>query len=676
MNTLKIYDFSTPPAVVEEKLTALLLDYRTLVETRLKQGSPYTWNNFIVPMEELDAKVKEVWSPFAHRNNVAQTDDLREVYMRCVGLLSNFSVDMSQNERLYAAYQELSSSAEFVELLPEQQKAIENALRDFRLAGVHLPDKQKARYKEIAQKLSELQIKFENNLTDATDAWDKYVTDESLFSGIPEGIKLNAYKKAEGLGLDGHVLTADDSTMRQVLQFANNRNLREEFFFVRDTRASDCGPNAGKYDNAPLYEEILSLRYEQARLLGFKNYAECSIATKMVKNTDEVMEFLKNLAKHAHVAALREYEELSAFAKERDGVETLEQWDVNYYVEQLKNKKFSFSEKELKPYFPLPQVLEGMFTVANRLYGISLKEKIGVPLWHPDAKFFEVYSKEDELIAGIYMDFYARPKKRGGAWMDEAVVSRTSSNGIVDLPVGYLTCNFTPPFGDTPSLLTHAEVETLFHEFGHDLNHLLTRIKHASAVSGTNGVEWDAIELPSQFMEGWCWEKESLDMFARHYETGEKIPQELFEKMRSARIFGGGFDTLRQLIFSLFDFRLYLEYQPEGKSDVLELYKEIFLSLSPLGMPEWMRFPNTFAHIFAGGYGAGYYSYKWAEVLSVDVFSAFIREDGTIDWSMGAKFLDELLSRGGSRTAMENFIAFRGRKPSLEPLLKQYGFIE
>ncbi len=673
MKALKIYDFSIPPKEVEQKLTALLAEYRSFVEKRLNEGSPYTWGNLVVPMEELDAQIKVLWSPLVHRNAVAQTDELRAVYGRCVALMSDFGTDMSQNKGLYDATKEMADSAEFANLLPEQQKAITNALRDFHLSGVHLPPEQKARYKEIAQRLSGLQTKFDDNLTDATNEWEKHVTEEGVLSGLPEIIKTNARKKAEERGLEGYILTMDDATTVKVASFADNRALREDFSFVRSTRASDTGHHAGKYDNTPLYEEILALRHEEAHMLGFKNYAEASLATKMADTTDEVMDFLNNLAVPARVAALREYEELSAFAKERDGVETLEGWDVNYYIEQLKNEKFSFSAKELQRYFPLPQVLDGMFEVVNRLYGIRLQERQGVELWHPDAKFFELYSKDDELIGGVYMDFYARPKKRGGAWMDEAVLYRTLSDGTAELPVGYLTCNFTHS-SDGSSLLTHGEVETLFHEFGHDLNHLLTRIKQASAVSGINGVEWDAVELPSQFMENFCWERESLDLFAKHHETGEKIPEELFEKMRSARTFGEGLSTLRQIIMALFDFRLYKEYKNGMKA--LSLYDEVFAELSPLPPHEWTRLPNCFSHIFAGGYAAGYFSYNWALVLAVDAFSAFIREDGAIDWNMGEKFLEELLSRGGSRPAMENFIAYRGRKPSIEPLLKQKGFIK
>lgn len=675
MNTLKIYDFSTPPKEAEQQLTALLTKYRAFIETRLAQGSPYTWGNLVVLMEELDARFKELWSPLSHRNSVAQTDELREMYMRCVGLVSDFSVDMSQNKGLYDAYQEIADSVEFTTLLAEQQRAATNALRDFRLAGVHLPEEQKARYKEIAQKLSELQTSFENNLTDATNAWEKHITDETVLSGLPEAIKENARNKAEGRGLEGYILTMDDATTVKVASFADNRALREEFSFVRSTRASDIGPHAEKYDNTPIYEEILALRHEEALLLGFNNYAELSLATKMAESTGEVMEFMNSLAEHARSAASREYEELSAFAKERDGVETLEGWDVNYYIEQLKNKKFSFSAEELSKYFSLPQVLDGMFTVVNRLYGIQLKERKGMELWHPDAKFFELYSKDDKLIGGVYMDFYARPKKRGGAWMDDAVAPRTLSDGTVELPVGYLTCNFTHS-SSGPSLLTHSNVETLFHEFGHELNHLLTRVMHATGVSGIQGVEWDAVELPSQFMENFCWERESLDIFAKHHETGEKIPEELFQKMRSARTFGEGLFTLRQLIFGIFDFRLYKEYGSKNAVKALALYDEVFTKLSPLPRYEWNRFPNGFAHIFAGGYAAGYFGYHWALVLAVDAFSPFIREDGTIDWGIGEKFLDELLSRGGSRPAMENFIAFRGRKPSTEPFLVQYGFVK
>jgi oligopeptidase A len=671
---LRIYDFSVPPKEVEEKLMELFAEYRAFLNARLVQGSPYTWNNFVVPLEELDARVLALWSPFHHRNEVMNTDELREVYSRCVGLVSSFFVDISQNKGLYDAYQEMRNSDDFKDLLDEQKKAINDTLRDFRLAGVHLPDEQKKRYKEISQRLSELQTIFANNVTDATNAWEKHIVDGRVLSGLPEAIKENARKKAEEKNLEGYVLTMDDATAVKVFSFADNRALREEFFFVRNTRASDLGPNAGTYDNTLICEETLALSHEQAKLLGFKNYAERSLATKMAENTEEVMNFLNSLATRATPSVLREYEELTAFAKKRDGVEIFEQWDVNYYVEQLKKEKFAFSEKELQEYFPLPQVLEGLFTIVNRLYGIRLQERIDVQLWHPDAKFFELYSKENECIGGIYMDFYARPKKKGGAWMDMAVISRMLPDGNIELPVGYLTCNFTRVSDGQDSLLTLCEVETLFHEFGHDLNHLLTQINKASAVSGVKGIEWDAIELPSQFMENFCWERESLDLFAKHYKTGEKIPEELFQKMRSVRSFGKGFATIRQLIGAIFDFRLYMEYTPEKKGMALGLYDEVFKKFSPLPLFPKMRFPNSFSHIFAGGYAAGYFSYHWAEVLSVDVFSAFVRDDETIDWSVGQKFLDEILSCGGSRPAMENFVAFRGRKPSIEPLLKLLGF--
>lgn len=665
-----------PPKEVEQKLLSLLAEYRAFLETRLLQGSSYTWNNLVVPLEELDARLRAVWSPFNHRNAVINSDELREVYGRCVGLMSNFEVDLSQNKGLYDAYQEIAEGAEFASLLVPQKRAINNALRDFRLAGVHLRTEQKARFKEIAQKLSELQTRFEDNLTDATNVWEKHVLDETVLSGLPEEIIVNARKKAEEKGLDGYVLSMDDATALKVSSFADNSALREEFFFARNTRASDVGPSAGNWDNEPLYKEILELRYEYAQLVGFKNYAEFSLATKMVENTDKVLGFLGNLAMCAKSGVLREYEELSAFAKKRDGVKTLESWDVPYYLEEFKKEKFSFSEEEIRQYFSFSQVLEGMFTVVSRLYGVYLEERKGVELWHSDARFFEIYSQSGHLMGGVYMDFFARQKKRGGAWMDEAVMYRMLPDGSVDLPVAYLTCNFTRSTEERLSFLTLDEVETLFHEFGHVLNHVLTHSIKGMAVSGINGVEWDSVELPSQFMENFCWERESLDMFAKHFKTGEKIPDELFENMRRARTFGKSFDILRRLGGALFDFRLHLQYLPNEKEYPLNLYNDVYKNLSPLPLHKWMRFLNGFHHVFGGAYAAGYYSYLWAEVLSADAFSAFLREDGTIDWSVGRKFLNEILSREGSRPAMENFVAFRGRKPSIEPLLKQYGFVE
>jgi oligopeptidase A len=671
MNELKVYDFSTPPNEVEEKLNALLSEYRAFVETRLAQGSSYTRGNLILPIEELDARVDEVWSPFNHRNSVMNDAAAREIYARCKKLLSDFNTDMSQNAALLGAYEELAQTS----LSDEQRKSVKNALRDFRLAGVHLPTEVKARYKEINQQLSVAETNFENNLTDAEDGWKKHVTDVTILAGLPESTIAEMKQAAEKAELPGYLVLLKQDKYRVIMQNASNRDLRREFYEAWFTKASDQGPNAGKWDNTSLYEEILALCHEKALLLGFKNYAELSLATKMAENTGEVMEFLKNLAERAKPFALREYEELSAFAKKRDGVETLELWDIGYYTDQLKKEKFGVSAQEIREYFPLSKVLPGMFKIVEKLYGIQLEECTDFVLWHKDAKFFKIFSKNGELLSGLYMDLYSRKNKRGGAWMDEAVSRRRMLDGEIVPPVAYLNHNIEAPVGDADALLSHDDVLTLFHEFGHTLHHMLTKAE-VYAVSGIHGVEWDAVELPSQFMEGWCWTEEGLNLISGHYKTGAKLPHELFEKMLGARNFGQGLDTMRQLIFSIFDFRLYVEYSGEKAADVLLLYREVFEKLHPAPLEAWDRFPNTFAHIFAGGYGAGYYGYKWAEVLSVDVFSAFIQEDGATDWGVGAKFLEELLSRGGSRSSIENFIAFRGRKPSIEPLLKQNGFMK
>ncbi|MBI2120549.1 MAG: M3 family metallopeptidase [Parcubacteria group bacterium] len=667
---LKIYDFNTSPDVVEQRLVAVLSEYRDFVDARLSQGSPYTWGNLVLPMEELDARIQEIWSPFDHRNSVVNDEATRDAYARCQKLRSGFAADMGQNKELLEAYEELAR-----ETLPdEQRKAASNALRDFHLAGVDLSTGKKARYKEIVERLSTLQSDFQNNLIDAAKHWKKHITDEKELVGLPESTIAGMKEAAEADGLPGYVVLLEQDKYRAIMENATNRTLRQEFYEAWLTRASDREPHAGKRDNAPLYEEILALRHEQALLLGFKNYAELSLATKMADSTGEVLGFLDRLAERAKPFALREHQELSAFAKKRDGVETLELWDIGYYVEQIKEEKFSVSAKEVREYFPLPKVLAGMFAIADKLYGIRLEERFGINLWHPDARFFEV-SKSGELIGGLYMDLYARKNKRGSAWVDVAVSRRQTLDGSVVLPVAYLEHTIESPVDDAVALLSYDEVLTLFHEFGHGLHILLTQIEIAT-ISGINGVEWDAVELPSQFMENFAWTREGIDLISGHYKTGERLPDAIFRKMLDARNFGAGLATMRQLAFGIFDLRLYREYGFGKSADVLRLWREVFTECLPMPFPEWNRFPNTFAHIFTDGYGAGYYGYMWALVLACDAFGAFVQEDGAIDWSVGEKFLKSLLSRGGSRAMMENFVEFRGQKPSVDALLRHYGFIE
>ncbi|MGB1110367.1 MAG: M3 family metallopeptidase, partial [Gammaproteobacteria bacterium] len=528
----------------------------------------------------------------------------------------------------------------------------------------------KARYKAINQKLSELSSRFQNNLLDATNAWSKLVTDESELAGIPDSAKSMFAQNAANKDKQGWLVTLEFPSVQAVLTHADSRELRREVYEAFSTRASDQGPHAGQFDNGPLIEEILALRHEQANLVGFANYAEYSVATKMAEDTDKVMAFLEDLAKRARPAAQREFAELGEFAAESLGIDGLEAWDVNYASEKLRQARYQLSQEDLRPYFSAPKVIAGLFQVVERLFGVSIEERQGVETWHADVTFYDVLDAGGELVASFYLDPYAREHKRGGAWMDECT-TRMRVGDELDKPVAYLVCNFTPPVDGKPALLTHDEVTTLFHEAGHGFHHMLTRIDYP-AVSGINGVEWDAVELPSQFLENWCWEREALDLFARHHETGEPLPGDLFDKMIAARNFQSAMFTVRQLEFALFDFRLHRDYDPANPTPVMDVLSAVRAEVSVVVPPAFNRFPHAFGHIFAGGYAAGYYSYKWAEVLSADAFSAF-EEAGVFDADTGERFRREVLEVGGSRPAMESFKAFRGREPELDALLRHTG---
>lgn len=658
------------PEHVEPAIDALIEEYRRTLQELLDKNEHYTWDNLIAPLEAVSDRLSKAWSPVGHMNSVVNTDSLRAAYNACLPKLSEFSTEVGQNEQLYQAYQQIRDSVEYAALDQAQRKTIDDALRDFRLAGVSLPPEQKKRFKEINSRLSELTSKFQENVMDATDGWSKLITDEAELAGIPETAKANFRQMAERKGQSGWLVNLEFPSYYPVLTYADNRALRQELYEAYTTRASEIGPNAGKWDNLPLMEEILKLRHEKAQLLGFANYAELSLATKMAGSTREVMDFLNDLAARAKPKAEQELEELKAFARDEYGVTELAAWDIGYYSEKLRQKRYQVSQEDLRPYFPADRVIAGLFEVVQRLYGLHITEVKGVDVWHPDARFYSITDERGELRGQFYMDLYAREKKRGGAWMDECRVRRRIPTGV-QTPVAYLTCNFTPPVGDQPALLTHDEVLTLFHEFGHGLHHMLTRIDVA-AVSGINGVPWDAVELPSQFMENWCWEREALDLFACHYQTGEKIPDELYQRMKAAKNFQSAMQTVRQLEFALFDFRLHLEYDPAQGGRIYQLLDEVREQVAVVRPPEYNRFPNSFGHIFAGGYAAGYYSYKWAEVLSADAYSRF-EEEGIFNRLTGESFLHNILEQGGSRDAMELFVAFRGRKPSIDALLRHTG---
>ncbi len=656
------------PEHVEPAVDQLLADSRAVIEQVLDGNDSPDWNNLVVPLEQSQDRLAKAWSPVSHLNSVVNSDELRDAYNACLPKLSQFWTEMGQHQGLFEAYEKLASSDAYQELDEAQRKVIDNALRDFRLSGIALDDADKQRYGELQQKLSELTTKFSENVMDATDGWSKLIADEAELEGLPVSALAAAKQLAEAKGEAGWLITLDFPSYFAVITYADNRQLRREVYEAFATRASDQGPGEGKWDNSAVMTEILTLRAELAKLLGFGNYAEYSLATKMADTTDQVVGFLTDLGEKSRPQAQKEYQELQAFALEEFSEPDLQSWDISYYSEKLKQVRYAISQEELRPYFPMTKVLEGMFQVTGKLFGIEIEEVAEFDRWHEDARLFNV-SRQGELIARFFLDPFARAKKRGGAWMDDCRVRRMD-NGVLQLPVAYLVCNFSPPVGDDPALLTHNEVTTLFHEFGHGLHHMLTRITYAD-VSGINGVAWDAVELPSQFLENWCYEPEALELISGHYQTGEALPAEMLEKMLAAKNFQSGLMMVRQLEFSLFDFELHREYQA-GVTDVQQVLNRIRSRVAVITPPAFNRFQHGFSHIFAGGYAAGYYSYKWAEVLSADAFSRF-EEEGVFNTETGSSFRANILEMGGSKEPMELFVAFRGREPSVEPLLRHCG---
>ena len=647
-----------------------LAECRAAVEQAV-QSRPVSWRSLIEATEASSDHLSRLWSPVSHLNSVVSSPELREAYESCLPLLSDFSTWLGQHEGLYQAYLELSQSAEYQRLSSAQQKVIQNALRDFKLSGIGLSDAKKQRYGEIQSRLSDLSSTFSNHCLDATQAWFKQVTDESLLAGLPEDAKLAAAEAAQSRELDGYVFTLEFPSYIAVMTYADNAGLREEMYRAYCTRASDQGPTAGQFDNSAIIEETLALKHELATLLDFNNAAEESLATKMAESPAQVLEFLSDLAKRAKPQAKQDLAELQAFASAEHGQSSLNAWDIAYYSEKLKMAKYAISDEVLRPYFPEPKVLSGLFTVLQKLFGVTVEQQQGVDVWHPDVKFYRILDAKGELRGSFYLDLYARAKKRGGAWMDVCQDRLWRADGSLQHPVAYLTCNFNKPVGGKPALFTHDEVVTLFHEFGHGLHHMLSKVD-ASAVAGIHGVPWDAVELPSQFMENWCWAPEALQVISGHYETGEPLPQQLLDKMLAAKNFQSAMFLVRQLEFALFDFRLHAEYQPELGGRVQQLLDEVRAEVSVIVPPRFNRFQHSFSHIFAGGYGAGYYSYLWAEVLSADAFSRF-EEEGVFNAKTGADFLACILERGGSAEPMELFKAFRGREPSNAALLRHMG---
>ncbi|EKP0280014.1 oligopeptidase A [Aeromonas bestiarum] len=659
------------PDQVQAAVTQAIADCKQKISDVLAQRDPHTWDSLIAPLEEVNDRLARVWSPVSHLNSVLNSEALRAAHDACLPLLSEFQTYVGQHEGLYQAYRELAESDDFPLLSGAQRKEIQNTLRDFRLSGIGLPAEAQQRYGEIQARLSELASRFSNNVLDATQGWTRLVTDEADLTGLPQSAQAAARQLAEQKGQQGWLFTLDIPSYLPVMMYADNRALRAELYEAFTTRASDQGPNAGKWDNSAIMTELLSLRRELARLLGFGNYAELSLATKMADKTEQVVGFLSDLAAKSLPQGKAELEEIRTFAAEQHGQSELAAWDLPYYAEKLKQHKFSISDEQLCPYFPANKVVKGLFEVVRRVFGIKVRERLGIDTWHQDVRFYDIFDAEDELRGSFYLDLYAREHKQGGAWMDVCLGRRYRQDGSLQKPVAYLTCNFNGPVDGKPALFTHNEVVTLFHEFGHGIHHMLTRIDVAG-VAGINGVAWDAVELPSQFLENWCWESEALAFISGHHETGEPLPADLLEKMLTARNFQAAMQMLRQLEFALFDFRLHQEFDPANPDQIPALLTEVRSQVAVMTPPAFNRFQHSFSHIFAGGYAAGYYSYKWAEVLSADAFSRF-EEEGIFNPATGQSFLKNILEKGGSKEPMELFRAFRGREPKVDALLRHSG---
>jgi len=651
------------PEHVEPAIRELLSVSRARIEELEALANP-SFATLVEPLEELDHRVSRTWSPVVHLNAVVNCEPLRKSYNACLPLLSAYHTDLAQNESLYRAYRAISERAEPA-LGADERRVVEHTLRDFRLAGVGLDADHKQRFKTVLLELSQLQSKFEENVLDATNAWSHHVSDAGELAGLNESIVEQARQRAHAERREGWTFALDQPTYVAVVADAESRDLRRAFYEAWTTRASDRGLSAGRWDNSQVMEDILRLRHEAAQLLDFKSYAEYALATRMARSVEEVMQFLHALAQSARATAKREIAELAAFAGH-----PLAAWDVGFYAERLQKSLYSVSQEELRPYFALPRVLAGLFEVAERLFDVRIRARDGVALWHPDVQFFEIVDASGKALGSFYLDAYARPNKRSGAWMDECIGRKHMAAGST-LPVAYLVCNFLPPSGGHPALLTHDDVLTLFHEFGHGLHHLLTRVDYPS-LAGIRGVAWDAVELPSQFLENYAWQPDVLQRISSHIETGATLPELMQARLIQTRSFHAGLQMVRQLEMALFDFQLHANYDPELGGRIAAVLAEVRAEVGVTPVPEWNRFAHSFGHVFAGGYAAGYYSYKWAEVLAADAFAAF-EEQGVFDRATAQRFLDAILARGGSCDPLDAFVKFRGRRPDVRALLRQSG---
>jgi len=663
------------PEHVRPALDRLLAELRERRERLFDTVTEFTWDNFVQPMEDMDELLHRMWSPVSHLNAVMNNESLRAAYNECLPLLSEYGTELAQDERVYSAYRQVAEQEGFTSLSAAQQKIVSNALRDFRLAGAELNDAEKEQFKQNQTRLAELTSKFSENVLDATNAWELVLTNKQQLAGLTEFAINMARQNAEQHGRTGWRFTLDGPSYISFMSYADDASLRKQMYEAFMCRASDQGPDAGKWDNSPIIIEILQLKKRQAELLGYKNYAEVSVVSKMAESVEQVMEFLDELAARSVEPARREFASLKEFARKNFGVDEINAWDVPYYSEKQRIALHNISQEELRPYFPEHRVLDGLFAILFRLYGLRVRELNDVETWHPDVRVFDIVAQDEtghEQVRGqFYLDLYARPHKRGGAWMDDCISRKRNLDGSVQVPVAYLVCNFAAPVDGKPALFTHNEVTTLFHEFGHGLHHMLTKVDYVG-VSGINGVPWDAVELPSQFMENWCWEREALDLISSHFETGEAIPDSLYQRMHAARNFQSAMQMVRQLEFAVFDMRLHSDFDPLGRQTVQQLLEEVRDKVAVIIPPPFVRFQNGFTHIFGGGYAAGYYSYKWSEVLSADAFSKF-EENGVFDRDTGLQFLQTILEHGGSEEPSVLFRKFRGREPTIDALLRHSG---
>ena len=661
------------PEHVAPAIEHLLAENRALVEWLLRDNLPPTWQNFVAPMEDANERLSRAWGPVGHLNAVMNNPELREVYNAMLPKITQYYAELGQNQALFDRFKALHNSPEFDRLNAARKKIIENELRDFRLGGAELPDAQKARFLQIHERLAELSSRFSDNLLDATNDYSLLIEDRDELGGLPDDVLQAAREAAQekhGADKPGWLFTLKAPSYLPVMQYAENRGLRETMYRAYGTRASEFGKP--EWDNTKLMDEIVKLRGEEARLLGFANYGELSLESKMANSPQQVVEFMRQLAKRARPFAERDLSELREFARDELAGKEIQSWDVAYFSEKLREQRYAFSEQEVKQYFPEDAVLPGMFKLVETLYGLRITPA-DAPVWHEDVRFFAIRDPQKQLVGQFYLDLYARNSKRGGAWMDDAVTRRRLATGI-QTPVAYLNCNFSAPVGGKPAVFTHDEVITLFHEFGHGLHHLLTEVEDLG-VSGINGVEWDAVELPSQFMENFCWEWDVVHGMTRHVVSGKSLPRGLFDKMLAAKNFQSGLQTLRQIEFALFDMLMHSNFEAGGAKSILQLLDQVRAEVAVLIPPAFLRFPHSFSHIFSGGYAAGYYSYKWAEVLSADAYSLF-EENGVLNPDVGARFRSEILAIGGSRGAMQSFTAFRGREPSIDALLRHNGLLE